>query len=76
METAKVFNSGGSQAVRLPKEFRFPDGEVYIKKVGDAVVLYPKQSIWESFMKGVNGFSDDFMENGRDQGISDTRDAL
>jgi len=76
METAKIFNSGGSQAIRLPKEFRFPDGEVYIKKVGDAVVLYPKQSIWESFMKGVNGFSDDFMENGRDQGISDTRDAL
>ena len=43
MQTARVFNNGNSQAVRLPKEFRFNDDEVIIKKVGGAVLLIPKQ---------------------------------
>ncbi len=41
--TAKVFNNGNSQAVRLPKECRFDDSEVIVKKVGDAVTLLPKR---------------------------------
>lgn len=41
METAKLFKHGGSQAVRLPKEFRFSGAEVFIEKHGDAVVLRP-----------------------------------
>lgn len=44
MKTAKVFNSGNSQAVRLPKEFRLADDEVFIKKAGDNLVLMPKKS--------------------------------
>lgn len=42
MSTAKLFTSGGSQAVRLPKEFRFEDSEVSIRREGNAVVLEPK----------------------------------
>lgn len=41
MPVTKVFQSGNSQAVRLPKEFRFRDDEVVIKRVGDAVLLFP-----------------------------------
>lgn len=44
MKTAKVFQQGNSQAVRLPKEFRFQEDEVYIKREGDTVVLLPKQA--------------------------------
>jgi antitoxin VapB len=43
MQTARIFTNGNSQAVRLPKEFRFEDEEVIIKKVGDMVILFPKR---------------------------------
>ena len=43
MQTARIFTNGNSQAVRLPKEFRFGDDEVIIKKVGNAVILLPKR---------------------------------
>ena len=50
MTTAKIFVTGRSQAVRLPKEFRFNTSEVYIKKDGKSVVLTPKPDItWEEF---------------------------
>ena len=42
MQTARLFTNGNSQAVRLPKEFRFEGDEVVIKKVGNAVILLPK----------------------------------
>lgn len=43
MKTAKVFRSGNSQAVRLPKEFRVPSDQVFIKKTGETIVLIPKK---------------------------------
>ena len=58
--TAKLFQNGQSQAVRLPKEYRFNSEEVCIKKIGDLVLLFQKEKEWEIFMSGVNGFSDDF----------------
>ena len=48
--TAKVFETGRSQAVRLPKEFRFDTDEVYIEKEGNRVILIPKPKVtWEKF---------------------------
>ena len=76
MDTAKIFTNGKSQAVRLPKEYRFAGEEVYIRKLGDVVYLFPKTSAWEVFMAGLNGFSDDFMAEGRDQGEDQVRDSL
>jgi len=58
--TAKLFKNGSSQAVRLPKEFRFEGDEVCIDKIGDTVLLSPKDKSWDRFMRGVNGFSEDF----------------
>lgn len=49
MERAKVFQAVRSQAVRLPKEFRFNGTEVFIKRVGNAIVLLPKDDVWDSF---------------------------
>ena len=65
MMTAKIFENGRSQAVRLPKEYRFDTDEVAVNKIGQIVLLMPKQSKWESLMQAVDMFSDDFMENGR-----------
>lgn len=61
MNTAKLFKNGKSQAVRLPKEFKFEGKEVYIKKVGRSVMLIPKNDPWKSLMDSLDKFSDDFM---------------
>ena len=66
MDTAKIFKSGRSQAVRLPKEFRFDGDEVFIKKVGEAVVLLPREGTWRTLYESLDGFSEDFMAE-RDQ---------
>lgn len=66
MKTAKLFQNGQSQAVRLPKEFRFKGDEVYIKKMGNAVVLIPIKNSWQSLFESLHKFSDDFM-NSREQ---------
>ena len=70
MLTAKLFTNGSSQAVRLPKEYRFAGTEVYAQKIGDTVMLVPKEKAWETFMEGVNGFTDDYfkaMDNRKDE---------
>lgn len=76
MMTAKVFENGRSQAVRLPKECRFNTDEVVVNKIGDIVMLMPETNRWNSFMQAVNMFSDDFMENGRADDIRQERDSL
>ncbi len=61
MRTAKIFQNGQSQAIRLPKEFRFKDDQVYIKKWGNVVILIPKSNSWDSLIGSLGKFSDDFM---------------
>ncbi|MDR3239941.1 MAG: type II toxin-antitoxin system VapB family antitoxin [Clostridiales bacterium] len=50
MQTAKLFQNGQSQAVRLPKEFRFEGSEVGIGRVGGLVFLYSADKAWENFL--------------------------
>lgn len=76
MMTAKLFENGRSQAVRLPKECRFDADEVACNKVGDIVFLIPKDNKWAGFMSSLDMFSDDFMADGRDQGAVQERDQL
>jgi antitoxin VapB len=70
--TAKLFMHGRSQAVRLPKEFRFEGTEVRVSKVGDKVVLEPiekKPFDATAWRAGFDKYRDiPFMEDGRDQG--------
>jgi antitoxin VapB len=61
MKTAKLFKNGESQAVRLPKEFRFAGKEVLIQRVGNAVVLLPKAKSWETLIGSLVKFPADFM---------------
>lgn len=63
MQTAKIFINGRSQAVRLPKDFRFSGEDVYIKKVGKMVLLIPKDDPWSSLINSLDQFTDDFMES-------------
>ena len=76
MDTAKLFLNGRSQAVRLPKDFQFSGEEVYVKKIGNAVMLYPKDEVWETFLNGLNSFSDDVFSDGREQDVQMSRESL
>jgi antitoxin VapB len=62
MDTAKLFQNGQSQAVRLPKNYRLPGREVYVKKVGNAVMLLPLEYPWENLFQSLDEFTDDFLE--------------
>lgn len=75
MKTAKLFRNGQSQAVRLPKEFRFEDDFVYIKKSGDAVILLPAKHAWETLFHSLDKFSDDFLTH-RNQPAPQEREPL
>jgi antitoxin VapB len=63
MKTARLFRNGQSQAVRLPKEYRFSGDRVLIKKAGNALVLLPEKGSWKPLFESLSKFSDDFMEN-------------
>ncbi len=75
MRTAKLFKNGRSQAVRLPKEFRFEDSDVYIKKFENIVILFPKNDPWASLINSLENFSNDFMEN-RNQPAQQIRETV
>ena len=66
MVTAKVFQNGRSQAIRLPKEFRVSTDEVYLKKTPEGFLVTAKDP-WELFREGIAELSDDFMASGRNQ---------
>ncbi|MBY3107993.1 antitoxin [Rhizobium laguerreae] len=77
---ARLFQSGNSQAVRLPKEFRFDVDQVEVTREGDAVILRPRADRgvrWASLHAALErGLSDDFMEEGRDQPKGQERPGL
>jgi antitoxin VapB len=60
-KTAKIFMNGRSQAVRLPKEFRFDCDEVYVERQGDRVILTAKKPTWDEFFESTSVFGDDFL---------------
>lgn len=76
MMTAKLFENGRSQAVRLPKEYRFSGEEVAINKIGDIVFLMPKDNKWAGFLSSFSLFSEDSMEEGREEPQVQERDIL
>ena len=75
MQTAKLFKNGRSQAVRLPKEFRFEGPEVFIAKIDNVVMLIPHNDPWAGLMGSLNRFSDDYMAE-RDQLAAQERETF
>lgn len=73
--TTKTFMSGRSQAVRIPKEYRYADDnqEVYINKVGDTLMITPVNSLKATFLKSLTMFTDDFLEDGRPEELPNER---
>lgn len=65
-QIAKVFMNGRSQAIRLPREFRFHSDEVYIRKIGDTVILTEIQPTWDEFFTQQSAFGEDFLATRED----------
>lgn len=63
MQHAKLFQNGNSQAVRLPKDFRFKGSCVCIKRIGNGVVLLPQEAPWDTLFDALEQFSPDFMDS-------------
>jgi len=76
METAKLFQNGSSQAVRLPKEFRMPGNKVKIFKKGNTVILEPIETIWDQLFESLSEFPEDFLKDGRNQPGMQKRESL
>ena len=76
MMTAKIFENGRSQAVRLPRECRFDGEEVAVNKIGDIVILIPQEKKWAGFLEGLKLFTEGFMEEGRSTQSLQEREAL
>lgn len=66
-KTTKLFRSGNSQAVRIPREFQLEGDEVEIQRRGNTLIIRPKKQTWQSFADSLAMFTDDFMEEGRRQ---------
>nr|CAA6822262.1 MAG: Unknown protein [uncultured Thiotrichaceae bacterium] len=56
----RVFTSGNSQAIRLPKQFQMDTKEVFIRRSGNDLIISPHPDSWDGFMQGCEGFSEDF----------------
>ncbi|MDO8672643.1 MAG: type II toxin-antitoxin system VapB family antitoxin [Dehalococcoidia bacterium] len=75
MDSAKIFQNGKSQAIRLPKEYRFRGSKVFLKRTGNTVVLIPEQDSWQTLVDSLALFSEDFMAERR-QPITQQREEL
>ena len=77
MQTAKVFNNGNSQAIRIPKEYRFNCHEVSVRKVGSAIIIFQPNDRLSILTESLNEFTPDFLEHGRPtQEIQSEREAF
>lgn len=75
METAKIFDSGNSQAIRLPKKYQIKGKEAFITKIGDAIVILPLKPKWNTMIGSLDKFSKDFMSE-RNQPDLEKRDEV
>ena len=56
-----MFNNGGSQAIRLPKDCRFSESEVLVNRIGNVVILFPREDRWQNLLTSLDLFTDDFL---------------
>jgi antitoxin VapB len=76
METAKLFQNGNSQAVRLPKKFKMPGNMVKISQQGTQIILEPLETTWDSLFESLADFPEDFLASGREQPDMQKRDSF
>jgi antitoxin VapB len=76
MQTVNLIRDGSNQSIVLPNAYQFEGESVFIQKVGHTVLLLPIAERFEVFLRGIQRFSDDFMEEGRLQSDNQERDDI
>jgi antitoxin VapB len=77
MDTAKIFTNGRSQAIRLPKDYRFEGKEVYIKRLPEGILLIPKDStVWDAWERNLKKYDEPFMTERNQPESQQKRDGL
>lgn len=74
--TTRVFMNGRSQAVRIPREFRFDEDELVVNKIGNTLMLTPRSSLADAITRGAALLTDDFMEDGVPESVPSHREEL
>ena len=76
MQTTRVFMNGRSQAVRIPKEYRFEEEELFINRIGNTLMLTPKSALADTMRQGASMIPEDFMESGMPEENPSVREDL
>ena len=71
MYTTRAFMSGKSQAILIPKEYHFGDGELVVDRIGDSLIITPVKSLRDTFFAGIEMLSEDFLKEGRPEEVRD-----
>ncbi|WPY01896.1 AbrB/MazE/SpoVT family DNA-binding domain-containing protein (plasmid) [Candidatus Trichorickettsia mobilis] len=73
MHKAKIFKNGQSQAVRLPKEFRFTTNEVSVTPLGNGIVIQPLLKTWKDVFNEIKPTDDFFAEDRKDLSLQERK---
>ncbi len=76
MSVTRAFMTGRSQAVRIPKEYRLPEEDIFVNRIGNTITLTPVSKLKETFMQNIRLFTDDFMADGRPPQTESQRDSI
>lgn len=76
MDTVRVQYDGSLQIINIPDNYKFSTDELYINKIGNVIMLLPKNDQWAGVFMGLDMFSDDFMEDGRGELQYEARETL
>lgn len=76
MDTVRVQYDGNFQTINIPDNYKFSTDELFIHKIGNVIMLLPKNDQWAGVFMGLDMFSDDFMEDGRGELQYEARETL
>lgn len=76
MDTVRVQYDGNFQTINIPDNYKFSTDELFINKIGNVIMLLPKNDQWAGVFMGLDMFSDDFMEDGRGELQYEARETL
>ena len=66
MQTTILFESEGSQAIKIPEQFRYDEDELIVQKIENIMIFIPKDELWDTFLDGTKDMSDDWYAEGRE----------
>jgi antitoxin VapB len=76
MDEAEIIQRGDNQSVRLPRQYKFKGSKVFVKRVGNSVLLIPEENPWQDLLDSLDQFSPDFLAERNQPKVDDERETL